>query len=60
MPSRHDQAQATDTLSPSIFRRFSFALLPAPEKYLGGALTILALIALLAPALILRIPKNCH
>lgn len=51
MPSPHDHAQATDPLLPSISRRFAFALLPAREKYLGGALTILALIAFLTPAL---------
>jgi hypothetical protein len=46
-----DQAQATGALLPSMSRGRSFASLRIREKYLIGALIVLALVALLAPAL---------
>lgn len=48
MPRPHDQTQATDALLPSMSGRL---LLTAHEKYLAAALSVLALLALLAPAL---------
>ncbi|MGX1317893.1 hypothetical protein AB7M17_001346 [Bradyrhizobium sp. USDA 377] len=44
-------AGATDPILPAVPRRFSFALPQAREKYLTAALFVLALAALLAPAL---------
>ncbi|WLB54573.1 hypothetical protein [Bradyrhizobium japonicum] len=44
-------ARETDALLPSGARRLSFAALQVREKYLIGALSVLTLVALLAPAL---------
>lgn len=48
MPRPRDQTQATDALLPSTSRGL---LLTVHEKYLATALSVLALVALLAPAL---------
>ena len=44
-------ARETDALLPSVSRRFSFAPPQVREKYLIGALFVLTLVALLAPAM---------
>ncbi|MEY9425078.1 uncharacterized membrane protein (DUF4010 family) [Bradyrhizobium ottawaense] len=47
----NDPAQATNPTLPSVSRRFSFAAPQLRERYLIGALSVLTLSVLLAPAL---------